>query len=191
MSLQYIAAMRNIDVPSYTRLPLSREDRRDLRSDHAGEHGAVAIYRGILSVTQDADLQCFARRHLLAEMRHLRYFERFLPQGGKSRLLGVWWCAGWLLGAGSAVMGARATYATIAAVERFVEGHYLEQIESMEARAGLEELVVILRKFCADEVHHRKDAEVRTAPRRGRIRDGWSRLVASGSRVGVAIARRI
>lgn len=183
--------MQHTALPSYACLPLSREDRRDLRSDHAGEHGAVAIYRGILSVTRDPDLQRFARHHLLTEMRHLRFFERFLPQGGKSRLLGVWWCAGWLLGASAAVFGARATYATIAAVERFVEGHYLEQIENMEARSGLEDLVAILRKFCADEVHHRKDAEVRIAPRRGRIGDAWSRLVAGGSRVGVAIARRI
>jgi len=33
----------------------------DVRSDHAGETGAVFIYRGILSMSGDQDLRRFAR----------------------------------------------------------------------------------------------------------------------------------
>ena len=175
----------------YAELPLTAADRRDLRSDHAGEHGAVAIYRGMLAVTRDPGLQRFARRHLLAESRHLRFFERFLPPDGKSRLLPVWWLAGWLLGAGSAVLGPRAAYATIAAVERFVEDHYNEQIDSMRGRPGLDELVGILTRFCADEVHHRDDALASIPAGESRLARFWTRVVDGGSRVGVAIARRI
>ena len=35
----------------------------DVRSDHAGETGAVWIYRGIAMVTRDAELKAFALRH--------------------------------------------------------------------------------------------------------------------------------
>ena len=183
--------MQQFLVPPFADLALTLADRRDLRSDHAGEHGAVAIYRGVLTVTRNPDLQRFARRHLLAEKRHLRFFERLLPDREKSRLLGVWWLAGWLLGAGSALFGARATYATVAAVESFVEGHYREQIVDMQSRPGLDRLVDVLEKFMRDEVHHRDDALLRAEPRRALLRQGWDRLVAGGSRVGVAIARRI
>lgn len=183
--------MQKHQIPDYRTLPLTPGDRRDLRSDHAGEHGAVAIYRGMLTVTRDPQLMRFARRHLLAESRHLRFFQRFLPPDGKSRLLPVWWLAGWLLGAGSATFGPRAAYATIAAVERFVEDHYNQQIDSMRGRTGLEELVGILARFCADEIHHRDDALASIPAGATWIARAWGRVVDSGSRVGVAIARRI
>ena len=183
--------MKQHPTLDYSSLPLSTDDRRDLRSDHAGEHGAVAIYRGILTVTRDRELIRFSRRHLLAESRHLRFFNRFLPPAGKSRLLPVWWLAGWLLGAGSALFGPRAAYATIAAVERFVEDHYNEQIASMRGRPGLEALVDILERFCADEVHHRDDALRSIAHEESGLARAWGRIVDGGSRVGVAIARVI
>lgn len=183
--------MRKHPIPDYRALPLTREDRRDLRSNHAGEHGAVAIYRGMLAVTQDPGLTRFARRHLLAESRHLKFFRRFLPADGKSRLLPIWWLAGWLLGAGSALSGPRAAYTTIAAVERFVEDHYNRQIMSMRGRTGLDELVAILRRFCADEIHHRDDALASIPAGDSWLARTWGLVVDSGSRVGVAIARRI
>ncbi|MBC7446006.1 MAG: demethoxyubiquinone hydroxylase family protein, partial [Polaromonas sp.] len=39
----------------------------DLRSDHAGETGAVWIYRGMLCVTRDAAVRTFATHHLATE----------------------------------------------------------------------------------------------------------------------------
>ena len=183
--------MQQHRIPDYNALPLTARDRRDLRSDHAGEHGAVAIYRGMLTVTRDPGVTRFARRHLFTESRHLRFFQRFLPAAGKSRLLPVWWLAGWLLGAGSAAFGPRAAYSTIAAVERFVEDHYQEQIRSMRGRDGLDALVDVLERFCADEVHHRNDALVSLEARESWLARGWAAVVDGGSRVGVAIARRI
>lgn len=175
----------------YDRLPLEAGDVRDLRSDHAGEHGAVAIYIGMLDVTRDPGLRRFARRHLLAESRHLKFFDRFLPASGKSRLLPVWWLAGWLLGAGSALVGPRSAYRTVAAVERFVERHYDEQIESMRRRPGLEPLAARLAEFCADEVHHREDALRNGAASAGIGGRLWDALIGGGSALGVVVARRV
>ena len=44
--------------------PLPAALLADLRTDHAGESGAVMIYRGILAVTRDAGLRHFAQAHL-------------------------------------------------------------------------------------------------------------------------------
>jgi len=183
--------MTKVPELNYADLPLEAADVRDLRSDHAGEHGAVAIYIGMLDVTGDAGLRRFARRHLLAESRHLKFFQRFLPASGKSRLLPVWWLAGWLLGAGSALIGPRAAYRTVAAVEEFVERHYNAQIESMRERPGLDELSSRLAQFCADEVHHREDALRHGATEASIVGRLWSALIGGGSALGVLVARRV
>ena len=44
----------------------------ELRTDHAGETGAVWIYRGVLAVSRDPALRAFAQRHLATERRHRR-----------------------------------------------------------------------------------------------------------------------
>ena len=60
------------------RLPLDEDDIRDLRSDHAGEAGAVQIYRGILAVSRNEVVRAFARQHMATEQRHLAFFEGWL-----------------------------------------------------------------------------------------------------------------
>ena len=57
-----------------------------LRSDHAGETGAVQIYRGILAVTRLADVRNFARHHLATEQRHLQLMDDIFPTAHCSRL---------------------------------------------------------------------------------------------------------
>ena len=43
-----------------------------LRSDHAGEVGAVYIYKGILKIAKDPELVNFSKRHLVTEESHLQ-----------------------------------------------------------------------------------------------------------------------
>ena len=93
----------------------------DLRSDHAGETGAVWIYHGVLAVSRDAGVREFARRHRETEQRHLDHMEDLLPARQRSRLLVPWRAAGFMTGALPALFGARAVYGTIAAVETFVD----------------------------------------------------------------------
>lgn len=96
---------------------------QELRSDHAGETGAVYIYKGIQAVAQwrrDFELISFAKAHGATEVNHLTEVENWLPVTQQSRLLGPWRLAGWLTGALPALIGRHAVYATIAAVETFV-----------------------------------------------------------------------
>ena len=58
---------------------------RELRSDHAGETGAVSIYRGVLAVSKDVVVRDFARRHLETEAVHLALMEEILPPAHRSR----------------------------------------------------------------------------------------------------------
>ena len=176
---------------------LSRAMVRELRSDHAGETGAVFIYRGVLAVARrrgDDELIDFATRHAATEAEHLRLIEAWLPPRQRSRLLGPWKLAGWLTGALPALAGRRALYATIAAVERFVDAHYQQQIERMLREGGPPQLLELLRRCQADERHHRDEAAQAAAladsPASGWLR-GWCALVGAGSAIAVTLARRV
>ena len=180
-----------LSIPPFGDLPLTEHLVAELRSDHAGETGAVAIYRGLLAVSRDPEVRRFSLRHIRAELRHLRFFDEWLPEAEHSRLLPVWYAAGWSLGAFSGLLGRRVVFRTIAAVETFVEKHYLAQIAIMASTPGLESLASQLRQFCEDEVHHRDDAADRLVQTSGRFARGWSQLIESGSALGVRVARRI
>ena len=50
-----------------------------LRTNHAGETGAVFIYKGILIFSRDKKLKIFAKNHLKTESEHLRLLNSILP----------------------------------------------------------------------------------------------------------------
>jgi hypothetical protein len=58
----------------------------ELRSDHAGETGAVWIYRGVLAVSRDEQVRQFAERHLATEEKHLGIMNELLSKKEQS------WC---------------------------------------------------------------------------------------------------
>lgn len=168
----------------------------DLRSDHAGETGAVWIYRGILASSRDAGVRAFAQRHLATEEEHLRLLVPLLPWPQRSRLLLPWRMAGFFTGALPALAGPGAVYGTIAAVETFVDRHYQQQIDHIDAlpaadRIAAAPLRALLARFQADECHHRDEAQALQARRGGSVLRAWCALVGAGSAAAVLLARRV
>lgn len=180
----------NTPAPLQT-LPLGPDDIRDLRSDHAGEAGAVQIYRGILAISRNEVVRAFAREHLATEQRHLAFFEGWLTPGARSHALPVWKTAGWVLGATAALFGPACVFRTINAVETFVDDHYRAQIEVMGRDERLADLCAVLERFREDEVAHRDDAAQRASESPGRLARAWSWIIGAGSELGVAVARRV
>ena len=161
----------------------------ELRSDHAGETGAVHIYRGINAVARCPRVRDFARRHQIAEERHLEIMNGIVPGEYRSKLLWLWSIAGWVSGALPALVGASAVYRTIDAVETFVDHHYSAQIDQLALRPEDRALREILESCRADELEHRDEArsQLLTAGLIGRL---WVSMVGAGSRAGVFLARR-
>ena len=103
-----------------------------LRVDHAGEYGAVAIYRGQRAVF-DRLPHKQATADAIAEMEageagHLETFDRLLAERKvrPTLLAPLWNAAGFGLGAATALMGEKAAMAATAAVEDVIEKHYGE-----------------------------------------------------------------
>ncbi|WP_337877038.1 demethoxyubiquinone hydroxylase family protein [Elioraea sp.] len=164
----------------------------ELRSDHAGETGAVMIYRGILAVSRDPAVRDFAERHKATEQGHLDLLDALLPPSDRSRLLPLWRLAGWLTEALPALFGPRAVFATIDAVESFVDHHYQAQIDRLDAERILPGIRALLEQCRIEEVHHRDEArEAGEGPRYGAALRLWGRIVGAGSAAAVAAARRI
>ena len=129
---------------------------------------------------------------------HLATIEPLLPQRQRSRLLPLRRLAGWLTGALPALVGPQAVYATIQAVETFVDHHCAEQIEAID-RQDLESLNppsqslrALLETCRADEVAHRDEAAALFAmaaqPSSAAMRV-WLWSVGGGSRAAVKICR--
>ncbi len=160
-----------------------------LRSDHAGEAGAVEIYRGILAVTRDKAVREFARHHLATEQQHLDMITAILPAEQRTRLLALCRWAGWITGALPALFGARAVFQTIDAVETFVDKHYYEQIVALGDDPAHRSLRELLEGCREDEIAHRDDARSRSGDT-GWIGRVWAWLVSQGSDVGVKLVMR-
>lgn len=134
-----------------------------VRVDHAGEYGAVQIYRGQQAVFR-------ARPHkdrttaLLKQMEegeahHLETFDALLVDRNirPTLLSPLWNAAGYGLGAITALMGEKSAMACTAAVEEVIERHYADQAE--ELCEDEPDLAKTLKAFREDELDHKHTAE--------------------------------
>lgn len=161
-----------------------------LRVDHAGEYGAVAIYRGQRAVfdrlPHKARTAALLKEMEEGEAHHLETFDRLLAERKvRPTLLAPFWnAAGFGLGAATALMGEKAAMACTEAVEGVIEKHYAEQIE--ELGEGEPELCETVRQFREDELGHKQTAEEEGA----REAPGY-RLLSAVIRLGCKTAIRI
>ena len=162
----------------------------DLRSDHAGETGAVWIYKGMLCVSRDARVRTFALHHLKTEQQHLNDMSALLPPLRRSWLLMPWRVAGFVTGALPALFGQRAVFATIAAVETFVGEHYQQQIDALRGRAEHAALRQMLSQLQSDEQAHRNEAMAYLTQPPGALLAAWCAAIGTGSALAVKLARR-
>jgi 3-demethoxyubiquinol 3-hydroxylase len=109
---------------------------RILKVDHAGEHGAVNIYRAqILMARWTAPQLVPLLRHFLEhELGHRALFRDRLQARGVRRCRSYLLCGagGWTLGLLTGLLGSSAIAATTYAVESVVLQHLIEQRRQLE-----------------------------------------------------------
>ncbi|HEY1615890.1 MAG TPA: demethoxyubiquinone hydroxylase family protein [Rhizomicrobium sp.] len=132
-----------------------------IRVDHAGEYGAVSIYRGQLAVlgerTEAREAAAAIREMAEQEKHHLERFDRLVIERRvrPTALAPLWNVAGFVLGAATALMGPKAAMACTAAVEDVIDDHYARQVEHLGADP---ELRATVENFRNDEIAHRNEA---------------------------------
>jgi 3-demethoxyubiquinol 3-hydroxylase len=165
-----------------------------LRVDHAGELGAVHIYRGQRAVLGEARGRARIAGQLAEmeahEAEHLARFDRLLTERRvrPTALAPVWRLAGFAVGAGTALLGEKAAHACTEAVETVIEEHYAGQIAELEGRDP--ELAAELSKFRDDELAHRDLAREEGASQA----PGYSLLSAvirAGCRTAIKLSEKV
>ena len=183
-------------------LPLARPGRgaskrrraEILRIDHAGEYGAVHIYRA-----QNAVFERRAGRSAIAadmagmrdqEAVHLARFEALLnaERIRPTILIPVWRLAAMALGTGTALMGEKAAHACTEAVESVIEEHYADQI--LELRERDPALAAELSVFRDEELAHH-DHAVEHGAREAAGYGLLNAVIKAGCRVAIKISERV
>jgi ubiquinone biosynthesis monooxygenase Coq7 len=165
-----------------------------IRVDHAGEYGAVQIYRGQRAVFDRIEGKAHAAR-LIADMEaseqdHLKTFDRLIAERAvrPTLMAPVWRVAGFGLGALTALMGERAAHACTEAVEEVIEEHYGRQSDELE---GLDtELKYVVDNFRADEIAHKQTA-IEQGARHAPAYPLLSAAIKAGCRAAIRISEKI
>jgi ubiquinone biosynthesis monooxygenase Coq7 len=163
---------------------------RTIRVDHAGEYGAKRIYEGQLAVLGRTRHGAVLRHMKAQEQVHLDYFSREI---GRRRvrptaLLPLWHLAGYALGAGTALLGARAAMACTVAVEEAIDEHYRDQAAALgEDEAALR---ADIERFRAEELEHRDiglENEAEQAPAYRLL----TAAIKAGCKVAIKVSERV
>lgn len=166
-----------------------------LRVDHAGEFGAVAIYRGQLAVFSRQP----GRERIVGQLRHmheqeqehLKAFNSLLSKGRvrPTALTPFWEAAGFALGAATALLGEKAAHACTEAVETVIEGHYGDQVEELE-KAGETDLAATMTRFRDEEIEHR-DLAASEGASEAPAYPLLSGLIRTGCRIAIKISEKV
>lgn len=153
--------------PKYLPGDLTPEDdtERMIRVDHAGEYGAVRIYAGQMAVLHRKPEAPVIREMAAQEDRHLDRFNKMIAARHvrPTAFAPIWHVGGYLLGAGTALLGTRAAMACTVAVEEVIDAHYGAQADRLGERDP--ELKGVIEEFQADEQDHRDTALAHEAQR--------------------------
>ena len=165
-----------------------------LRVDHAGELGAVHIYRGqraVLNRAPGKDRIAFQLQEMEGhEAVHLAAFDRLLTERGvrPTLMTPLWRIAGFALGAGTALLGEKAAHACTAAVETVIEEHYAGQI--VELAATEPALSQELARFRDEELQHR-DLALEEGAREAPGYPVLAAVIRAGCRAAIKISEKL
>lgn len=186
-------------VASKHGLPGDQSDRayleRLVRVNHAGEYGAQRIYAGQIAVLGDTEVGEELRHMAAQEDEHLAAFNAMMTEERvrPTALQPIWHVAGFLLGAGTALLGREAAMACTVAVEEVIVEHYQNQIDTLAKRPmGKQrpELVKLIKKFRDEEAEHRDigfDNDAEAAPGYPHLR----RLIRKASKTAIWLSERV
>lgn len=173
--------------------PGRRRRAEMLRVDHAGEYGAVAIYRGQAAVlsgsAKTAPAARLVREMEAGESEHLSTFDALLRAEHirPTVLAPIWQVAGFGLGAVTALMGEKAAMACTTAVETVIAGHYADQVQELGTEAPA--LAATLARFRDEEIGHH-DTALANGARDLPFYDLFAGAIGAGCRLAIRLSEK-
>jgi 3-demethoxyubiquinol 3-hydroxylase len=145
--------------------PVSRRDAqtiaRIVKVNHAGEYGAICIYRAQIAISRwfMMDMVAPLEAMLAHEVAHCAVFQAAMPSRGTRpcHVMPLWSIGGSALGFVTALMGRRSIWICTAAVETTVHHHLDDQLHFLAGRDA--ELHSIIDNIRLEELNHVETAE--------------------------------
>ena len=145
--MKYRDSQDSIDTP-----------KKILKVNHAGEFGAINIYRAQILVSKilGRDYVPLLESFMADEKRHLNIFWTEIQRRNGTRCKSYWLCGlgGWVMGLISAFFGKRGIMACTWAVEFVVVNHLNEQLEYLAQKQDREAYDAV-KSILDDEKNHR------------------------------------
>lgn len=165
---------------------------RMLKVNHAGEHGAVHIYAGQISIVRlrATALAAELREFKAHEEKHRAIFALELDRRGLRRCRSYWMCAvgGYALGLLSGILGEKAIAATTVAVERVVIRHLHQQLLDL-GTTDPAATSAISRILTEEQQHHDQSARRLASP--GALDRVVDAVVSSATKAVIWIGMRV
>lgn len=147
---------------------------RILKVNHAGEYGAIRIYRAQIWVARwrAPDAVPFLEETLAHEIEHCALFLGAMPQrqARPCRIMALWGNGGYVLGFVTALTGRQGIWICTAAVESAVHRHLDDQLHFLRDRDP--EMFDAIKAIQDEELGHLNHAEERIV-----LRGWWARFL--------------
>lgn len=113
-----------------------------IRVDHAGELGADRIYAGQMAVLGNTKSGPTIKHMWEQEQVHRKEFEKLIQEYRvrPTVMTPIWHVAGFMLGAGTALLGEKAAMACTVAVETVIVEHYNDQLRQIMERPNVDKV---------------------------------------------------
>ncbi|WP_421780973.1 demethoxyubiquinone hydroxylase family protein [Kiloniella litopenaei] len=147
---------------------------RIVKVNHAGEYGAIRIYRAQIWVAQFLypEIVTFLKETLEHEINHCALFRSAMTERNSRpcRIMGLWGNGGLLLGFMTSLLGRQGIWLCTAAVEKAVHHHLEDQLYFLKDKdPALYSLIKDIQQEELSHLHHAEDHITINSP--------WARLL--------------
>ncbi|BES96849.1 biosynthesis protein [Nesidiocoris tenuis] len=167
-----------------------------IRVDHAGEFGADRIYAGQMAVLAGSTSGPKIKEMWEQEKEHRAKFEELLYQRRvrPTFLLPIWHVGGFMLGAGSALLGEKGAMACTVAVESVIVDHYNDQLRVLSSSGEIskenQHLCDTIKKFRDDEQEHH-DTGIKYGAMEAPFYDALTTVIKGICKVAIEISKKV
>ncbi|XP_065332491.1 5-demethoxyubiquinone hydroxylase, mitochondrial isoform X2 [Cloeon dipterum] len=202
MSLRLSPALRHLRANKFAcnnclrkkHTKISDEVHGMLRVDHAGEFGANRIYAGQMAVLGRSKSAALIQHMWDQEKEHKKIFDDLMVKHRvrPTALMPFWHIAGFLLGAGSAVLGEKSAMACTVAVEASIVEHYNDQLRKL-ANDNPEKHAEIMAaiKKCRDEEQEHHDTGLDKGAEQAFLYKAMTAVIKVGCKAAIALSTKV
>ncbi|XP_075977351.1 ubiquinone biosynthesis protein COQ7, mitochondrial [Anticarsia gemmatalis] len=164
-----------------------------IRVDHAGELGADRIYAGQMAVLGNSAEGPLIQHMWEQEKKHREKFEELINEYRvrPTALTPIWNVAGFVLGAGTALLGKEAAMACTVAVETVIVDHYNDQLRILMEDPNIDkEILETITKFRNEEQEHH-DTGIDHGAEQAPFYKAMTEVIKAGCKAAIAISKKV